>query len=56
VLITLTEEGWQTFKAAVRESDMVESDVLGPLSRRQREDLATLLELLIKGLDEPAAG
>ncbi|HZY00079.1 MAG TPA: MarR family transcriptional regulator [Dermatophilaceae bacterium] len=56
VLITLTDEGWQTFKAAVRESDMVESDVLGPLSRHQREDLASLLELLIKGLDEPAAG
>jgi DNA-binding MarR family transcriptional regulator len=54
VLITLTEEGWQTFQAAVRESDMVESDVLGPLSRHQREDLASLLELLIKGLDEPA--
>jgi DNA-binding MarR family transcriptional regulator len=51
VLITLTEEGWQTFTAAVRESDMVESDVLGPLSRHQREDLASLLELLIKGLD-----
>jgi DNA-binding MarR family transcriptional regulator len=56
VLITLTDEGWQTFKAAVRESDMVESDVLGPLSRHQREDLASLLELLIKGLDEPASG
>ena len=56
VLITLTDEGWATFKAAVRESDMVESDVLGPLSRHQREDLASLLELLIKGLDEPAAG
>jgi len=56
VLITLTDEGWQTFKAAVRESDMVESDVLGPLSRRQREDLGALLELLIKGLDQPAAG
>jgi DNA-binding MarR family transcriptional regulator len=56
VLITLTDEGWATFKAAVRESDMVESDVLGPLSRHQREDLASLLELVIKGLDEPAAG
>ena len=56
VLVTLTDEGWQTFTAAVRESDMVESDVLGPLSRPQREDLAALLELLIKGLDEPAAG
>jgi DNA-binding MarR family transcriptional regulator len=54
VLITLTDEGWATFKAAVRESDMVESDVLGPLSRPQRDDLASLLELLIKGLDEPA--
>ena len=52
VLITLTDEGWATFKAAVRESDMVESDVLGPLSRRQREDLASLLEVLIAGLDE----
>ena len=52
VLITLTDEGWATFKAAVRESDMVESDVLGPLSRGQREDLASLLEVLIAGLDE----
>ena len=52
LLITLTDEGWATFKAAVRESDMVESDVLGPLSKRQREDLASLLELLIAGLDE----
>jgi DNA-binding MarR family transcriptional regulator len=56
VLITLTDEGWQTFTAATREADIVESDVLGPLSRPQREDLASLLELLIKGLDEPAAG
>ena len=52
VLITLTDEGWATFKEAVRESDMVESDVLGPLSRKQREDLASLLEVLIAGLDE----
>jgi len=52
VLITLTDEGWSTFQAAVRESDMVESDVLGPLSQRQREDLASLLEVLIAGLDE----
>jgi len=55
VLITLTDEGWQTFQEAVRESDMVESDVLGPLSRREREDLASLLEVLIAGLDETPA-
>lgn len=52
VLVTLTDEGWATFQAAVRESDMVESDVLGPLSRGQREELASLLEVLIAGLDE----
>ena len=50
VLITLTDQGWQTFRSAIRESDLVESDVLAPLSRPQREDLAALLELLIKGL------
>jgi len=55
VLITLTDEGWATFKAAVRESDMVESDVLGPLARGQREELASLLEVLIAGLDESQA-
>lgn len=55
VLVTLTDEGWQTFTAAVRESDMVESDVLGPLSRHQREDLGALLELLIAGLDDTPA-
>jgi DNA-binding MarR family transcriptional regulator len=52
VLVTLTDEGWHTFQAAVRESDMVESDVLGPLSRGQREDLASLLEVLIASLDK----
>ncbi len=52
VLVTMTDEGWQTFKAAVRESDMVESDILGPLSKRRRDDLAALLEVLIAGLDE----
>jgi DNA-binding MarR family transcriptional regulator len=56
VLITLADEGWHTFQAAVRESDMVESDVLGPLSRHQREELASLLELLIAGLDKTPKG
>ena len=56
VLITLADEGWHTFKATVRESDMVESDVLGPLSGHQREELALLLELLIAGLDQTPAG
>jgi DNA-binding MarR family transcriptional regulator len=52
VLVTLTEDGWHTFKAAIREANLVESDVLGPLSREQRNELASLLELVIAGLDE----
>lgn len=56
VLVTLTDDGRATFQAAVRESDLVESDVLGPLSRGQREDLASLLEVLIAGLDQTPAG
>lgn len=56
VFVTLTDEGWLTFKAAIQESDMVESDVLAPLSARQRATLATLLEALIADLDETEVG
>jgi DNA-binding MarR family transcriptional regulator len=52
VLVSMTEAGWKVFTAAVREADMVESDVLAPLSRPQREELASLLEIVIAGLDE----
>ncbi len=55
VLVTLTRDGWETFTAAIREANMVESDVLGPLSRDQREELASLLELVIAGLDDAEA-
>lgn len=52
VLISLTEQGWRLFTQAVREANIVESDVLAPLSQGQREELATLLEIVIAGLDE----
>jgi DNA-binding MarR family transcriptional regulator len=55
VLVSLTHRGWETFKAAIQEANMVESDVLGPLSRDQREELAALLELVIAGLDDAEA-
>lgn len=55
VLVTLTVDGWQTFKAAIQEANLVESDVLGPLSRDQRDELAGLLELVIAGLDDAEA-
>lgn len=51
VLVTMTEAGWNLFAAAIRESDVVESDALGSLSREQRTQLADLLEIVISGLD-----
>ncbi len=51
VLVSLTEEGWRLFRDAIRESDMVESDVLGPLSRAERAQLADLLDVVIESLD-----
>jgi len=56
VLVTLTRDGWATFKAAIREANLVESDVLAPLTHAQREQLASLLEVVIAGLDEVAPG
>ena len=54
ILVTLTEPGWETFRAATQESNMVETDVLGRLTTDQREELASLLEIVIAGLDEEA--
>ena len=55
VLVELTRQGWELFEAAVREADVVESDILAPLSRGEREQLAALLEVVIDGLDEVEA-
>ncbi len=55
VLVTLTKEGWDTFSAAIKESDLVESDVLSTLTTRQRDELASLLEQVIAGLDDHVA-
>jgi DNA-binding MarR family transcriptional regulator len=52
VLVELTDQGWDLFETAVREADVVESDVLAGLSRRDREQLAQLLEVVIGGLDD----
>lgn len=54
VLVTLTDAGWQAFTAAVRETNVVESDVLRALAPEQREQLAALLEVVISGIDERA--
>src|SRR6478609_2471456 len=51
VRVVLSDEGWELFRNAIRESDMLESDVLASLSTEQREQLADLLEVAITGLD-----
>ena len=52
VLVELTTQGWELFEAAVREANVVESDVLAGLKREERDRLAALLEVVISGLDE----
>jgi DNA-binding MarR family transcriptional regulator len=51
VRVQLTDAGWDLFRSVIRESDMLESDVLSPLSTRDRVKLAELLEQAIEGLD-----
>ena len=52
VLVTLTDAGWDLFATAIREANVVESDTLASLSRGQRTELASLLEIVISGLDD----
>lgn len=51
VRVLLSERGWELFRSVIRESDMLESDVLASLNARQRKQLADLLEVAIQGLD-----
>ena len=52
VLVTLSEDGWEFFAEAIREANVVESDIVAPLTSAQAGELAGLLERLIEGLDE----
>ncbi len=52
VLVELTDQGWELFGAAVREANVVESDTLAGLTRKERDQLAALLEVVISGLDD----
>ncbi len=51
VLVELTDAGYQLYVAAIRDADLVESDVLASLSDEQVHQLAGLLEQVIAGLD-----
>lgn len=51
-LVSLTKDGWALFSAAVRESNVVESDTLRGLTETERHELGRLLEIVIAGLDD----
>ncbi|KQZ09606.1 MarR family transcriptional regulator [Agromyces fucosus] len=52
ILVSLTEAGWGLFSQAIRDSDVVESDVLQDLGDDERAELARLLEVVIARLDD----
>lgn len=51
-LVSLTQDGWELFTQSIRESDVVESDVLRGLDAEERGELARLLEEVIAELDD----
>lgn len=52
VLVGMTTRGWELYGATIRESNLVESDLMRGLTARQVDDLGYLLEKLLAGLDE----
>ena len=53
VLVRMSDAGWQLYAAAIRESNVVEADLIANLSDEQVDELASLLERVIAGLDQP---
>lgn len=53
--ISLSHAGWELFTAAIKESDVVESEVLHGLSADERHELGRLLEVVIDRLDDVEA-
>lgn len=51
VLVQLSDAGYALYAAAIRESDLVEAEVLETLSDSEIDQLAELLEKVISGLD-----
>ena len=51
-LVSLTPDGRELFTQSIRESDVVESDVLSGLAAAERGELARLLEVVIARLDD----
>jgi DNA-binding MarR family transcriptional regulator len=52
VLVQMSDGGWQMYASAIRESNVVEADLMAGLTQAQVEELASLLERVIAGLDQ----
>lgn len=52
VLVRLTDQGWHFYAGAIRESNVVEADLIAGLTSGQVTELASLLERVISGLDQ----
>ena len=52
VLVRMSDQGWQLYASAIRESNVVEADLISGLAPDQIDELASLLERVIAGLDE----
>ena len=52
MLISLADGGWEIFRRAILEAEIVESDILAPLEPAERRTLATLLEKALGGLSQ----
>jgi DNA-binding MarR family transcriptional regulator len=51
VLVRLSDQGYAVYAAAIRDADLVESDLLEALSAEEVDVLAALLEKVLTGLD-----
>jgi DNA-binding MarR family transcriptional regulator len=47
--VQLTEQGWELFRQAIRDAEVVESRIIAPLGDAERLTLAQLLEKLVAG-------
>jgi DNA-binding MarR family transcriptional regulator len=52
VLVRMSDAGWALYGATIRESNVVEADLIAGLSEEQIDQLAVLLERVIAGLDQ----
>jgi DNA-binding MarR family transcriptional regulator len=50
IRVQLADAGWELFRRAILDAEVVESRILSPLSAEERRQLAALLEKVVAGL------